>query len=135
MSDVSHALQRAITERLKASPPVAAMIGARVFDKVKRGADFPYVSFGPSQVVNDAADDFAGSTVIMQLDAWTREEGFMQARALHGVVREALDCADLALAGYRLTLLSYESASFLRDPDGLTSHAAMSFRALVEPAG
>jgi hypothetical protein len=37
------------------------------------------------------------------------------------------------LDGHSLELLHFQDARALRDPDGLTSHVAMTFRALTQP--
>ena len=43
-----------------------------------------------------------------------------------------LNFAALTLAGYRLVLIEHETTHHLADPDGLTSHSVVTFRALID---
>ena len=139
MIDASLELQAAIVARLKADAAVRALIGDRVYDNVPRNPDgkvdaarFPYVSFGPEQVLPDGWDCQESSEIFIQIDAWSRAVGFPEVKKIANAVRRALHDADLLLSENALVSLEFESRQVMRDPDGKTSHAALTFRAVVE---
>lgn len=136
--DASYELQRAIIARIKGDTAVAELIEARVFDRVPRDAngkitaDFPYVSWGPEQDIPESYDCIDGSEIALQLDVWSRDPGYMEAKRIADRIKRALDNADIQLAENALVYLVYDGRNVLRDPDGVTSHVAIRFRAGVE---
>lgn len=129
----SYELQKAVVDRLRADSAVTALVGQRVYDKPPPAPVFPYVSIGPEDSVPSRADCYDGNEVTLQLDAWSRAVGFGETKRIAEAMRAALDDAPLTLAGHRLVDLYTESTRVLRDPDGETSHVALSVRALTEP--
>lgn len=138
MIDASLEIQGAIVARLKAYAPLVAIIGTRVFDNVPRDAlgqptaEFPYVSLGPEQTILDGWDCQESSEIVIQIDAWSRKVGFPEVKAIANEVRRALHDYDLPLAENALVSFEFDGRRVLRDPDGKTSHAALTFRAVVE---
>lgn len=136
--DASYELQQAIVRRLKADNAVKALIAARIYDRVpaKDGkviATFPYLSFGPEQEIPDDAECIPGSEFFMQLDAWSRAVGFREVKKIARAVEDALISEDgIELGDNALVTFEYDGRVILRDSDGITSHAAISFRALIE---
>lgn len=135
-TDPSLALQGAFVDAIKS---LATEAGDRVFDRVPRDttgkvtATFPYVSLGDGDVSYNGADCYDGSDVSMTVHVWSREPGFPQCKRIASAIRAGLNNAELALVGHTLELLELDRANYLRDPDGLTSHAVMTFRALTQP--
>lgn len=140
MTSTTLELQGAIAARLKAVSAVTALIGQRVYDDVpeekKRiqatGAAFPYVSFGPSDELPDNAECIQADVVTFQLDAWSRAVGFPEVRQTAAAVRAALHEYEFTLTANALVSFEHRATRIFRDPDGLTSHAAIEFRAIVE---
>lgn len=132
MTSPSLELQGAIVTRLKAVPAVTALIGTRIYDSVPSNAAFPYVSFGSEQILEDDAECITGFEVFMQLDAWSRSVGFPEAKRIAEAVRDALHDFDLPLTDNALVSFRHRQTRMLRDPDGLTAHAAIEFVGLVE---
>jgi len=136
MSDPSLALQGAIITMLKNDPGVAALIGARVYDEVPAPVPpatvtFPYITIGPCHVLgNDTEDCGDGSEVNQQIDVWTRLVGDPEAKRIAAAVRTALKSYP-TLAGFDVSVVEFVDEQFLRDPDGKTRHAAMTFRYLI----
>lgn len=125
-------IQGLIVQTLKADAGVAALVADRVFDQVPKDAQFPYISYGPTDEVEDDADCIDGLLVTVQLDAWSRTVGFPECKRIADAVRLALHQRDLPLAVNALVYLQHEITRTQRDPDGLTSHAIMTFEASVE---
>ena len=127
--DPSLPLQAAIVAALKG----ADIAGDRVYDTVPPGPTFPYVSISGSQVLPDKADCIDGTEVFLQIDAWSRAPGYPEVMGVSASVIDALDDAELPVTGFHLVVLEMQSVNYLRDPDGLTRHAALTFRALLQP--
>jgi hypothetical protein len=131
VSDPSYALQVAIFDALKADATLAGFIGARVYDSVPEGAAFPYVTVGDGQVVGDDNECADGSEVFFQCHAWSRATGYPEVKKIAAALRSALRSATLTLAGFDVGLVEFTQTQFLKDPDGLTSHAVVEFRFLI----
>jgi len=132
MTSPSLELQGAIVSALKADTSVTSICAGRVFDRVAAAAQFPYISLGASDEISDDADCIDAFEVTMQIDCWSREPGFPEIRRLADATRRALKTANLSLADNALVTFDHLSTRIFRDPDGLTSHAAMTFQAVVE---
>jgi len=132
VADGSLELQGAVVARLKAYPAVAALVGLRVYDHIPDNPAFPYISIGPVTEVDDSADCIIGSEVTFQIDAWSREPGFVQARRIANAVRAALHGQEFNLPTNALASFEFTYRRDFRDPDGLTSHSVIVFTASIE---
>lgn len=132
MSDPSLPLQAAIVAALKGNSPAVA--AGRVYDSVPTSPSFPYVSLGDMQVLPDKADCIDGTEVFVQIDAWSRAVGYPEVKALGAAIVAALDDHPPTVTGFECVVFELQSVNYLRDPDGLTRHAAISFRALLQAA-
>ena len=134
MSDPSLALQGAVVARLKGSAPLAALIGDRVFDEVKGGANFPYLSVGDGQVIGDDDECSETSEVTFQIHAWSRsptDPGYPKVKSILSAVRTAMR-APLDVPGFDLLLQEFTQTQFVREPDGgLTRHALIEYRFII----
>lgn len=125
-------LQGAIVARLKAEAGVTGIVGQRIYDPVPAGAVFPYVSMGPREELSDDAECITGIEATMQIDAWSRSGGFSEVSRAADAVRDAIHGYEFNLTTNALVLFEHRLTRIFRDPDGITSHAAMTFTALVE---
>lgn len=128
--DPALAFQKAIVTRLNGSTNA----GGNVFDSVPPSDPFPRITVGEGQSLLDQADCYDGTESILDVHVWSRSPGYPEAKAIADQVRTLLHDADLTLDGHTLGLIEFTSAQMLRDPDGITSHIAMSFRALSQPS-
>lgn len=133
MSDPSLELQAAIVAALKNSPAVTALVGNRIYDAVPSNATFAYISLGDCQVLPDKADCLDGAEVFLQVDVWSRAVGYPESKTIAKAVVDKLDDQPLTVAGHDVVIFEHQSTQYLRDPDGLTRHAAVSMRALIYP--
>lgn len=137
MSDPGEALQRAIYAQLCADADVSTFVAGRVFDLPPQGGVpvFPYIAFGAFQVLDDGAGCIDGAEVFVTLDVWSRAQGTVEAKRIGGAVKAALHEADLDLgSAHRLIEIMHRSTTVFLDPDGLTAHGVLTFRALTEAA-
>jgi hypothetical protein len=130
MSDPSLELQAAITEAL------TGKTGAedRVFDEPQVNPVFPYITIGQCQVLPDKADCIDGVEAYPVVDVWSREKGFVEVKTIARRVLELLDDQLMVLSGFSVVVFEVESVNYLRDPDGLTRRAAITFHTLVQPS-
>jgi hypothetical protein len=127
-------LQQAVFSRLKADPMLNSLVAGRVYDQPPTAPAYPYVSIGPDTVTPARADCYDGSDVTFQVDAWSRAVGFPEVKRIGAAVRAALTAVpEWTLSTHRVVDVALVDARTFRDPDGLTSHTALNFRALTEP--
>jgi hypothetical protein len=127
-------LQGVIVSRLKAESGVRALVVDRVYDNVPADAGFPRITLGSTDETSDDAECIEGLAISFQIDCWSQAVGFPEARKMSDAVRRALHEADLTLTDNALVTIAHRQTRVFRDPDGLTSHAAMTFDAFVEVA-
>lgn len=130
-------LQGMIVQRLKADPAVTALVNARIYDRIPEGAPFPYISYAGADSNTDDYDCIDGYNMFVQIDCWSRSDatpGFPEAHKMADAVRAALlyTPPPVALSVNALAIFNHQMTRVFRDPDGLTSHAAITFEAVVE---
>lgn len=126
-------LQTLIYGRLMADTGVQALVADRIYDRAPEGVQFPYISFGPSDVVEDDAECIIGRTETLQIDCWSRYQGgFKEVKNVADAVKKALHRYAGALSVNALVDMSVLTIRYFSDPDGMTSHAAISLEARVE---
>ncbi len=130
MSDPSLPLQNAYWSRLQDQ---VAEVQDRVYDRVPATAIFPYLEIGEIQTISDGADCLDSTEVFVTLHVWSRAVGQVEARRLAAAARTALHGWLPALEGFRVVEHEHRDTRTLDDPDGVTSHAVLSFRALIDP--
>lgn len=132
MASPSLELQGAIVARLKAWAGLAATVGGRVHDSVPTAPVFPYITVGEGDETSDDADCIDGFEISLDIDVWSRAKGFPEAKGISDEIRKALKSADLELPTNALVEFRHRQTRFLRDPDGLTSHAVLTFEGFAE---
>lgn len=132
MASPSLELQGAIVARLKAWAGLSGTVNGRVYDAVPAGAAFPYITVGEGDETSDDADCIDGFEISLDIDIWSRANGYPEAKRISDEVRNAIKSADLTLPTNALVEFRHRQTRFLRDPDGLTSHAVMTFEGFAE---
>lgn len=125
-------LQKAVVAALVADAGVGALIGDRIYDATSRDPTFPYLTVGQVNSADWSTGSEDGAEHQMTLHAWSRERGKKECYAIAEAVATALHDAALALDGHALVNLRFEFAETRREPDGITYHAALRFRAVTE---
>lgn len=135
VADASLSLQKAIVAYLKADPVVVSLVGDRIYDAVPAGAAKPYISMGPFDVLTVSAEDYEGSEVTIQVDGWSEGPASVTIKRLGRAIRSALHEAQLVLdEDQRLAFIVVDIIRYMREPDGVTHHAAVTVRARTEPS-
>jgi hypothetical protein len=127
------AFQAAARAILVANSDVIALIPAiNIIDANGQPELFPRLNIGEDQEI--PADDVVGryTRVLATMHVWTREPGLAGAKAIVGAVRKALILQTWTQNGFCCIDTRLQSARYLRDPDGLTAHGVITFKALIE---
>jgi hypothetical protein len=125
------ALQKAVLATLLADAAVAALAGDRIYDAAPRDAAFPYIAFGPARSTDLSSSTEQGAEHRLVLHLWSRRPGKSECLALAEAVGAALGAA-LTLDGAALVNFAGEALDIARDPDGITWHGVIRFRAVTE---
>jgi hypothetical protein len=109
--------------------------GASVFDQVPEDNPFPRITIGDEQVIDDSNTCQNGWEVFSDVHCWSRPESGskVEVKTIAAQVVTAVE-AIAAITGFSLVSIKHQTTRFFRDPDGLTEHAVVSFRALIDPA-
>lgn len=128
------ALQKAIRNRLISEPVVTALVPAQnMLDRNERPAPSPSIVIGEGQSVDEGNSISRSLTrVYMDLHVWKREPSTEGVKAIAGAIRAAMRSKLSPVDGFHFVDCYVQSARFLRDPDGETSHAVVTINALVQ---
>jgi len=122
-----------IIAALKADPTVASLVGDRVFDTVTPNAAFPYITYGPTSALEDDAECITGQDLAVQINTWSREVGYPEAKRINDAIRSCLhNNESVTLTQNALVYLQHRQTQTQRDPDGITSHGILQFEAFIE---
>lgn len=136
--DASYELEAAIIAALRTDTAVSSFVDSRVYDRVPVDPepDYPYISIGPSDSVQDDAECIEAQEITIQIDCWSNGPGeafgTAEVRKLSGAVRKALHGEDFTLTDNALVMIEHRTTRIMRDEDGVTNHAAITFSAFVE---
>jgi hypothetical protein len=124
-------LQQAIYAALIA----ADITGGRVYDRPPDNPEFPYTTIGDEQVIDDSNSCDAAWEVFDDVHVWSRPAtgSKVELKAAVAAVVDAL-AVELDLDGFIVAAGMLDGSRTLRDPDGLTEHAIVTLRYLVNPA-
>lgn len=127
-------LQKLIFDTLKANAAVMAIANG-VYDRVPSspyGTRTAYISFGPSDVVDDGADCIDAGIYTFQVDAWSIAVGQVECKRLVDAIKDALHERELSLTENALAEIRVDFRRILKDPDGLTTHGVVTVTAFIE---
>lgn len=129
------ALQQAVFTALKADQALLSLLGdVRIYDAVPPHPVFPYVTVGPHILRDFSTGDSFGREHTLTITAFSRKPGFREVYGLADAVTAALIAAPLSLTGHSLILFRFDNSDVRREANALTSRAAITFRAISEPA-
>jgi hypothetical protein len=131
--DLSGPIKAAVIEKLKANPSVAAIVGARVYDYVSAKPVFPFLRCVLALVQPwEATGGVAGSLILVQVDAFTKEYGTAECDRLNAAAVDALNEADLTLStGYSIDLTWTRTQTFGDPNEQGVNHGVIEFESLA----
>ena len=127
-------LQKLLYDTLRADAAIMALAGG-AYDRVPtdpyKGKN-SYISFGPSDVVDDGADCITSGQHTFQLDVWSRAVGSIEAKRLVDLIYTALHEQELEMTDNALVEIRVDFRRVFTDSDGLTTHGVVSVSASIE---
>lgn len=129
-------LQKLLFTTLTGNAGIMALAGG-VYDRVPTDpykGKTAYVSFGPSDVVEDGADCISSGEHTIQLDVWSKAVGQVEAKRLVFLIYKALHEQSLVLTENALAEIRVDFRRVFSDPDGVTSHGIATVTARIEEA-
>ena len=134
---ISAALQKLIYDALVADTGVHSYVADKIYDGVPDDAEFPYVSFGPTDWEKDDADCVEGRRETIQIDVWSRDQARLRiCKEIVDAVSDALDDFDGDMADpYALAGMDVMRGQVMPDPDGITAHGVLVVQCMTERTG
>ena len=120
-------LQQAIFARLDGA------LSYPIYDHVPGDAAFPFIVVGDATATEWGAGDLDGEQHALSIHVWSRYHGRMELKQIMGAIKSALDQAPLTLTGHHLVDLRFVFADEFPDPDGISRHGLVRFRAISHP--
>lgn len=107
----------------------------RVYDRAPASASFPYVTIGDEQVIDDGTTCADAWDVATDVHVWSRSSSGSKSE-LKTLVAQIVPllATEIAVTGFRNVSGKLESSRTFRDPDGISEHAVLTFRYLLDPA-
>ena len=127
----SFALQSSIYSALNNDSNLTGTLGATIFDDVPENSAYPYIVLGEDTANEYDTKDVKGSTSSLTIHVWSEYKGSKETKQIMDRVHDLLHDSNLSVSGYNLINLRFEFSDIMRDPDGITRHGVMRFRAVL----
>jgi flagellar basal body-associated protein FliL len=129
------AIQKGLRTALVANAGVSAIVSTRIYDEPPQNVVFPYLRF--DEITSNAfdTDSTVGSSIDITIEANSRSaSGRVEAVQMVEAVRAALHRQEtsVAVTGFTLVELIFQTYSVTRDPDGRGYTAVIALQALLE---
>jgi hypothetical protein len=129
----SLAFQMAARRALIADAGLTALVPSdNVLDANGRPDADPRVILGEDQEL--PGDDVVGryTELFATMHVWSKEQGVKRAKLIVSAMRRVLNGQRWNDGSYRCLDTRFQSARFLRDPDGESTHGVVTFKAVLE---
>jgi hypothetical protein len=131
MSIYQFALQTAVFAKLSTDNTLTVTLDAKVFDDIPEETAYPYVQLGEDTATDYSTKDSIGSEVSVNIDVWSRYRGSLEVKNIMDRVHTLLHDSSLSVTGSNFINMRFEFSDIIRDPDGITRHGVMRFRAIM----
>ena len=131
MSIGQFALQTTVYSTLSNDNTLTNTLGAGVFDEVVENASYPFVALGEETAIDYSTKDLDGGEFTINIHVWSQYKGSKQTKEIMDRIHDLLHDSSLSVSGFNLINLRFEFSDILRDPDGVTRHGVMRFRAII----
>ena len=123
-------LQSAIYTALNVSA-ITDTLSCGVFDEVIEGDTYPFIALGEETAIDYSTKDLDGGEFTINIHVWSQYKGAKQTKEIMDRIHDLLHDSSLSVSGFNLINLRFEFSDILRDPDGVTRHGVMRFRAII----
>ena len=131
MSIGQFALQSAIYSALNGDSNLTTTQGAGVYDEVIEGSSFPFIQIGEDTALDYGTKTDDGGQYTINIHVWSQYTGSKECKNLMDRIHDLLHDSTLSVTGFNLVNFRFEFSDILRDPDGITRHGVMRFRAII----
>lgn len=134
MAAPSRELVLCARDRLLKTANVTALVADRIWYRAPENQQFPNVAGFDTFGIRDDATCIVGEEITLNVHAWTRDglDPLQDARSIAYEVGRALHGYPLPLPSNQLVTLDHRGERIFYDRDGLTGHAVVEFRAVVQ---
>ena len=130
MSVGQFALQSSIYTALNVSA-ITSTLSCGVYDEVVEGNSYPFITLGEETAIDYSTNNLVGAETTINIHIWSRYKGSKQTKQIMDKVHDLLHDVSLTVSGVNLINLRFEYSDIMRDPDGITRHGVMRFRAIT----
>ena len=102
-----------------------------MFDEVPDQSSYPFVALGEETVVEYDTKDLDGASHTINIHVWSQYKGAKQTKQIMDRIHTLLHDSSLSVSGFNLIRMQFEFSDIMRDPDGVTRHGVMRFRAIT----
>lgn len=130
MSIGQFALQQTLYSALNVSA-ITTDLSCGVYDDVPQSASYPYIALGEETSIDYSVKDIQGGEATINLHIWSQYKGSKETKQIMDKIHDLLHNSNLSVSGFNLINLRFEFSDIMRDPDGITRHGVMRFRAII----
>ncbi len=130
MSIGQFALQSSVYTALNVSA-ITSTLSCGVYDEVVEGNSYPFITLGEETAIDYSTNNLVGAETTINIHIWSRYKGSKQTKEIMDKVHDLLHDVSLTVTGVNLINLRFEFSDIMRDPDGITRHGVMRFRAIT----
>jgi len=123
-------LQTAIYTALNVSA-ITSTLACGVYDEVIEGNTYPFITLGEETTIDYSTKTATGGETTINIHIWSQYKGSKQTKEIMDKVHDLLHDSNLSVTGFNLINLRFEYSDIMRDPDGITRHGVMRFRAII----
>ena len=86
---------------------------------------------GEDNAVDYDTKTLAGGEITQEIHIWSQYKGSKECKQIMDKVHDLLHDSSLGVSGFNLINLRFEFSDIMIDPDGVTRHGVMRFRAII----
>jgi hypothetical protein len=132
MTDTYLDLVKGTISAIKGDTPLTNIVGTRVYTDVPQKETFPY-SVVRVQSRDFSTKTFSGMDHTLEIHCFSREKSPFECADFRKKLVELLNRSEnsITLDNGTMSDLQYETAEIFREPDGVTWHSFIQFRAII----
>ena len=130
MSVGQFALQSSIYSALNVSA-ITTTLSCGVYDEVVEGNSYPFIALGEETAIDYSTKNLVGAETTINIHIWSQYKGSKETKNIMDKIHDLLHDVSLSVSGVNLINLRFEFSDIMRDPDGITRHGVMRFRAIT----
>lgn len=123
-------LQQALYSALNVSA-LTNDLSCAVLDEVAQNQSYPFITLGEETTIDYGTKSENGAETTVNIHIWSQYKGSKECKQIMDKVHDLLHDSNLSITGFNLINCRFEYSDIVRDPDGVTRHGIMRFRAII----